>query len=280
MGITARIVLDSISPKGKRLTTFSLEYPRFIHAELMTHRVFSRNASSSRAIPVKKMIERVKNDPAMPIHWGANMPGMQANEELGLTSKALCQAYWLKARDFAVEQAEAMLAVGLHKQVANRILEPWSHIAVLVSATEFGNFYNLRYHKDAQPEIRVLATEMLAAEKASAPMLLHPGEWHLPYIMSDEWSQFDLETLKKMSAARCARVSYLNHEGKNPTLEEDMKLFERLMAGFPKHASPTEHQATPSKPSIFPSKFWGNYQGWDQFRKMIPGEYLPEFARP
>jgi hypothetical protein len=286
--ISAKVILDSVAPNGKRLTTFLLEYPRIIHAEVMTHRLFSRNASSSRAIPVAKQIERIKNDPAMPIHWGKNQPGMQANEELGQTSRMMCEALWLKARDNTLELVEQMSALGLHKQVANRLLEPWMHIAVLVTATDYGNFYNLRYHKMAQPEIQVLAQKMWEAQQASEPVRREPSQWHLPFIVEGDsdkanayWLKnkdiYPLEVLKRVSAARCARLSYYNFDGKKTSIEEDLALYDKLMGGFPKHASPTEHQATPHEDANHQS---GNFFGWEQFRKTIRGEYLPEFKGP
>jgi thymidylate synthase ThyX len=205
---------------------------------------------------------------------------MQANEELGQTSRDLCIGTWLAARDRAIEHAEAMIQFGLHKQIANRILEPWMHINVVCTATEWGNWFNLRYHPDAQPEIQELARCMWQALEESQPQQLWYGDWHLPYLTKDD-QYCDLETRKKISAARCARVSYLTHEGKVPTREEDLKLFDRLMANFVKHSSPTEHQATPLTPND-PNliKLQGNLQGWIQFRKTIPGEYLPEFKGP
>ncbi len=291
MTISAKVVADSISPEGKRITTFSLEYPRFVHAELMTHRVFSRNASSSRAIPVAKMIERIKKDPALPIHWGANQPGMQADAEIDEELKPTALAIWLEARDAVILRVHQLLDCGLHKQVANRLLEPWGHIGVVLTSTELGNWYNLRYHPMAQPEIALLAKLMYEAQEASKPQPLNYGHWHLPFLNFEDHMAVEHElraetvfeyydALLKMSAARCARVSYLNHEGKKPTIKEDFDLFERLMGGNPKHASPTEHQARPLDPTSNQDHLQGNLRGWVQYRKTIPGEYLPEFKGP
>jgi hypothetical protein len=278
--ITAEIVEASISPTGKAIYTFALEYPRPIHAELMTHRVFSRNAASSRAIPVAKMLDRVINNPFIPDHWGKNQKGMSADEDLSPEDQEKARKLVLGARDAVLPFVQAMIDLGLHKQVANRYLEPWSHIATLVTSTEWGNWDNLRYHKDAEPHIRDLAKRMYRLRKETTPRLLQYGEWHLPYVLSDERSTLYIEVQKKISAARCSRVSYWNHEGRRPGLEEDLKQFERLMGGFPKHASPTEHQGTPARPSILPSSLCGNFVGWEQFRKFIPGEYMPEFQEP
>lgn len=275
MTIKATIVADSVSPTGKRITTFSLEYPRFFHSQIMTHRQASRNASSSRAIPVAKMIERVMTDPAIPSHWGVNVPGMQSREELGQTSRALCEAYWLKARDTAVEMVKAMCAVGLHKEIANRALEPWSHINVVMTATEWSNFFALRDDEAAQPEIQILARAMKDAMANNVPKNLDYGQWHLPYV--DPTEGLSQQDALKVSTARCARVSYLNHEGKRPEISKDLELYERLMGGKKKHASSAEHQATPIRPSLFSDydPLRGNFVGWQQYRKMVPGEYIP-----
>jgi hypothetical protein len=285
----AKLIADSISPAGIRLRTFQLRYPRFIHAEFMTHRKFSRNASSSRAIPVKRLIEDIRRDPAMPIYWGSNKSGMQAGVELTGSEKAQAEAEWIIAMNHAIKSAEFMIAAGLHKQIANRILEPWAHINVVCSGTEFENFYALRRHKDAQPEIKRLADLMWEAEQESKPKLLQPGRWHLPYITQkekDEPIRFDLNILRKVSVARCARVSYLTHDGRQTSVEEDLTLFNRLVGAQPLHASPAEHQATPDEQTdpneLRPARWeWkyapehGNFVGWRQYRKTLEGEFIP-----
>ncbi len=309
MTITAKIIADSIGYKGQRLTTFSLHYPRFIHSELMTHRVFSRNSSSSRAIPVQKMIDKIMEDPAMPVFWGKNQPGMQAMEELSdalivvddnyvgeafatiprkiPSLKAQAIAEWLAARDSAVKHVKNLLNLGLHKQIANRPLEPWMHQDTVVTATYWGNWYNLRYHTAAQPEIRVLAEVMLKAHNESTPIVLKAGEWHLPYVFDFEKKVMPVSDMLIASSARCARVSYMNHEGKPVTLADDKKTFGRLLGGGeegldPKHASPAEHQAkVPDSIDlqdgyIFPH-LCSNLQNWVQHRKYIKGENLTVF---
>lgn len=200
MPIKAEIIADSINIKGNRLTTFILEYPRFIHAEFMTHRMFSKNAASSRAIPIEKMIQQVQDNPAMPEFWGKNKSGMQANEELSdspsvticltpnnklsesetISEKEAAKRIWINARNSAIDFVRSMNLLGVHKQIANRILEPWFHIRIICSATEYENFFALRAHVDAQPEIRVLAERMLEAYNNSIPKVLQPGEWHIP----------------------------------------------------------------------------------------------------
>ena len=270
MTITATIILDSVSPDGVRITTFELMYPRFIHAELMTHRVFSRNASSSRAIPVKKVLENIRNDPAMPVHWGQNQPGMQAADEVADVEAA--KALWMEACGKACDMAEKMLDLGLHKQIANRITEPFAHIHVLVTATEWDNFFILRDHKDAQPEIKELAIQMRKVMETNDVKLIDAGEWHLPFVTDEERDQLNLKTLLKISTARCARVSYLTHNGESPSIEKDIKLYDQLITNRPIHASPSEHQATPISEDVWS----GNFKGWQQHRKLIESEFSKE----
>lgn len=271
--ISAKVIEHSMSTStGIPLTTMQLTYPRFIHAEFMTHRVFSRNASSSRAIPVAKMIEQVRNEPAAPIHWGKNQPGMQANEELSGQDRAFVQQLWLKAAQQASDIADAMNGFGAHKQVANRILEPFQYMHVIVTATEWDNFFALRAHPDAQPEIHALALVMKHAMQESTPRWIDPDEWHLPYVTYDERLNHPTELLLKLSAARCARVSYLTHDGQKPEIEKDLALYDRLVGGVPLHASPIEHQATP----MATGDLWsGNFKGWLQHRQVVESSFNP-----
>jgi thymidylate synthase ThyX len=243
MTITAKVIADTIF-NGNRITTMQLRFHRFILPEFLTHRAFSRNASSSRAIPVERLIQDVENDPAMPIHWGSNKPGMQAGDELESGKEV-----WQLALEDAVYWAKSMARMGYHKQIVNRILEPFAHINVLVTATEWDNFFGLRDHPDAQPEIQALAKAMRKARDESLPV---ESIWHTPYC----------DDLKR-SAARCARVSYLTHEGKEPTYEQDIALFDRLAHANPMHSSPMEHQA------IAIDGWCRNFKGWRQFRDIL-----------
>lgn len=320
--IKAEIIADSINSKDCRLTTFILEYPRFVHAELLTHRVFSKNSASSRAIPSEKFIEEVMQRPAMPVWWGKNQSGMQANEELDdttpywdiadyeykkgehfegvhrtnprkVTRKGHAQYEWLRARNLAIQQANIFNKIGLHKQIANRVLEPWFNIRVILTGTEFDNFIALRAHKDAQPEIRDLAFLMLDALNRSEPVSLEDGEWHIPFgdkmdedklhlassfrdrggtNSKEEYSLFlneITEIKKKIAVARCARVSYLNFEGKDD-YEADIKLCDRLFGSVPRHLSPAEHVAQ----AMDNSDFIGNFRGFKQYRKFFAEDNL------
>jgi len=260
MNINAEIIADSISEGGVRLTTFSLTYPRVIHGELMTHRVFSRNAMSSRAIPVSKLISEVWNDPFIPMVWGSNKPGMQAGEEVTGWRLALAKLTWVAASKAACVFAWALSKLGLHKQIGNRIMEPFQWMRTVLTATEWDNFFALRDHPDAEPHFQALARRMRFEMDISTPRELVLGQWHLPYV--DSVSGIDC----KISAARCARVSYLTHEGKAPSVEADLALYERLAGGEPIHASPLEHQATPALSATTRS---GNLRGRVQFRQVV-----------
>ena len=283
--ITAKIIADSISTKGVRITTMELNYPRFIHSEFMTHRQFSRNASSSRAIPVEKMLRQVQETPALPIHWGRNQPGMQAREEIDDYSKKYAVIEWKSAANKVVRSVKWLSLMGIHKQVANRLLEPFQHIKVIVTATEWDNFFKLRLHKDAQPEIAQLALRMKEAMEESTPKLLKHGEWHLPYVdfPGPRGKELSLEKAIKCSVARCARVSYLNHDNSNPSIEKDIDLYNKLLEA--EHMSPFEHQATPmdfAKDTYElawekgvthkdrKDNFWsGNFRGFLQYRQLL-----------
>jgi thymidylate synthase ThyX len=276
MPFSARVLLDSVSPAGVRLTTMEARYPRFIHSELMTHRMFSRNSSSSRAVPIRKMIDAVRTDPAMPVWWGRNQAGMQALEEITDDARALAQAEWQRALEDALAHAErlAQSDINLHKQLVNRILEPFAWITVIITATEWANFFTQRTHEDAQPELKHLAALMLGAYRASAPRALAAGQWHTPLILADEEAALPLEERLKISVARSARVSYLTHDGSRDHAK-DVELYERLVGGGANgHWSPFEHVATPLASG---GEWSGNFRGWQQYRKRFADEHASTF---
>lgn len=261
---SAKVLADSISPRGKRLTTLEVTFPRYVLAEFNTHRTFSRNSASSRAIPVSKQLDRILNDPFVGDHWGSNQPGMQAGAELEGEAREQAIEVWRQAGRAAVQAAEKLAELGVHKQRTNRLLEPFMWHTVIVTATEWSNFYALRAHKDAQPEIRDAAYAMQGAMEASEPIELGYGEWHAPLILPDE--DFSLEDKLKISVGRCARVSYLTHDGiREPA--KDIELYERLVEGG--HMSPLEHVARPKK-AREPQR--GNLIGWHQYRADVPFE--------
>lgn len=278
-----KVIEDSVNSHGRRLTTLQLTYPRMVHSELLTHRVFSRNASSSRAIPVARMAELALTEMVEPIRWGKNQPGMQAGEA-NLTGIELAEAQtiWRKLAEQCAAGVKRLGELGLHKQWANRPLEWFSNIRVVLSSTDFSNWDELRRHPDAMPEIDELARLIIVARAQSTPALIGFGEWHLPYVTQDErndrwfdtderndrWFNTDgrSELLRKMSAARCCRVSYLRHDGLPASVAEELALCERLMGGKPFHASPFEHVATPLTD---PNGRSGNFSGWLQYRQVV-----------
>lgn len=276
MPFLARVLLDSISPAGIRLTSMEARYPRFIHSEVLTHRNFSRNSSSSRAVPIRKMIDGVRSDPAMPVWWGRNQSGMQARQEIDEPTRALAEAEWQLALDDALRHAERLASsdINLHKQLVNRILEPFAWITVIITATEWANFFTQRTHEDAQPELKHIADLMLERYRDSSPRPLGLGEWHTPLILPDEESALPAGDRLKISVARCARVSYLSHDGTRDHAK-DIELYEKLVGGGANgHWSPFEHIATPLSDA---AEWSGNFRGWQQYRKRFAQEHASTF---
>jgi len=296
------ILVSKPTNGAKPIMTIHAHYPRPIHGEIMTHKKFGRNARSSRAVPVRKMLEEVRTKPYVPWHWGANQRGMQAGESFSPEVIEELKASWLVARDNAANSAEGYMDFGVHKQNPNRLLEPFAWIDTLITSTSWANFRWLRDHKDAEPHFRDLARLFGQAmdwiKKEGAYQTLEPGDWHLPYIRPDDWyvarthvgfegnrSGFAdrLDLLKKISAARCARISYEPFDG-DGSFEREMERFELLVGSDRIHASPMEHQATPDiYDAQYPGAEWesphlaGNLgPGWIQFRKLIPGEYIED----
>jgi len=293
--IQAKIILDSISPLGVRLTTFELEYPRFILAEFNTHRMISKNTASSRAIPVQKMLEYVTTSPAVPVEWGKNQPGMRADHQVDSETAKNAETTWLQARDHAVRFSAVLHELGIHKQVANRLVEPFQTVKTVATATEWANLWWLRDHPDAQPEFRELAHQMHELYKQSQPAPIHWWEWHLPYVPtkqafnhhqmfidSDTGLEMSVTDAIQVSASCCAQVSYRKTD---MTLEKARRIYHQLIESKPAHASPVEHQARPMHPSEdYPGtpgvshrdisgELWsGNFRGWIQHRKTITGE--------
>ena len=273
--IKADVVADSITENGDRLTTLQCVYPWFIHAEVMTHRKLSRNAASARAIPTSRMLKMVWENPAVPLVWGKNQSGMQAYTQVGPVRRVLAKSIWLTACVFAIGCTWLLSKLGLHKQIGNRLLSPFLHIHVVLSATNFDNLLALRDHPAAEPHFQILAGKILEALNESTPKLLKKGEWHLPYVTEEERTGFVLVALIEFSVARCARVSYLNHDKSNPKPANDRRLYHDLIVSRPAHASPAEHQATPGDKGV-PS---GNFEGWVQFRKTLDGENVDHYAK-
>lgn len=255
--VSAQVVADSIY-RGKRITSIVIEAPRWILAEIDTHRVFSRSFASSRAIPAEKMLKRVRTQPVIPSVWGLNEPGMQSNGVASPEDIEYFRAHWTKAAENAVAEVEELTSnlpkgAQLHKQWANRLLEPFLTVKGIITSTEWDNFFVLRLHKDAQPEFRLLAQCAYLAMQHSDPRTLKAGQWHLPFIGKDE-SMFITDALK-CSTARCARASYNNFDGSAPDAQKDFSTFDKLITSEPIHASPAEHQAQAAS-------WWQWIKGW------------------
>lgn len=329
--ISAKITLDSITDGGSRLVTWELTYPRSIHAELMTYRVLSRNLASSRAISLKKMRKRVAEGPFVPITWGADQKGMQAHEQVD--DVAAAERWWSRCWAQAIDNHATGEALGLHKQIVNRVLEPYAYAIGVVTMTDHANLFHQRRHHAAEPHFQRLANLMWEAFHEHTPTYREPGEWHLPYVVdpdtncvSDEDYDFAAEhmkfdgvgrrlvwtagrhavfnattnrlteggvtvavpgfkrsmsindgamaVLRKLSTARCARVSYLNHDGKRDPVA-DVALHDKLIAGAatgdPLHASPFEHQAE----AVGGRERIKNFEGWRMYRCYLENEAGP-----
>lgn len=289
MTYAARIVLDSIGPNGARLTTLEVTHPRMVHADFMTHRMFSRNASSSRAIPVDKLLAKIEKQPVMPVWWGKNQGGMQANEELTGDALAEAKRLWLEGCEYNVKLARDLNAVGLHKQLANRVVEAWMFITVVLTVTEIDNYFGLRIDAGAQPELDFPAKLARSCIAESLPQKLASGAWHLPYVTNFDEADlrargFDDERLCNVSVGRCAAVSYLKQDGSKEALDDEKRANERLYPSG--HMSPFEHVAqalTLEEWDDYAEKAawqWiehrvpvGNFWGWKQLRKLRQDEH-------
>ena len=257
--ITAKVICDSISEQGIRLTTFEIEYPRIVMSEFNTMRAISKNSSSSRAIPVSKMLEHTKNINLKPVYFGSKKSGMQAGDELDGNDLINAKLFWEAALFDAVTWATELDELGVAKEVTNRLVEPFQLVKVVCTATDWGNFFNLRLHPDSDPNICMLAYKMYESMEKSKPYELKEGEYHLPYVnvgwngkgemcyFDEDFNSVELEQAIKLSAASCASVSYRT-EGM--TLEKADKIFDMLIKAEVIHASPFEHLATPVSKEI------------------------------
>ena len=296
--ITARVVADSKHYKlHTRITTFELSFPRWILAEFNTHRLLSRNSASSRAIPIQANIDNILADTAMPVHWGLNQAGMVADAEANEEVTAKAKTIWYEARDAAIKAAKDLSDLGIHKQIANRLIENFTFQKVIVTATEWDNFFWLRSHKDAQPEIKLLSDMMLKAYNESVPEILDLGEWHTPYVtharhnvtnklmyLSSGAIEITLEEARKVSASCCAQVSYRKSD---ESLDKAIRVFDMLNLeadtdDVRKHSSPIEHQATPvaideyildipgaTHDDLNGACWSGNFKNWIQYRHLF-----------
>lgn len=269
----AQVLADSRNPDGARLTTVRVVFPRFLLAELNTHRTLSRNSQSSRAVPTERLIDQVAEDPFVP-EFTKRVKGMGFGEPLDPADAKAARRGWLDARDAALDAAAYLVGLDVDKSRVNRLLEPFLWHSAIVSATDWDNFFELRCPPSmevtndfpAQPEFQELAIEMKLALDQSTPRQVGWGDWHLPLVdgrsmRQEGWSRVEVATA---SAGRCARVSYdrdRDSEDFGDSYERGVKLQKS------KHFSPFEHQAAACSGGR-----WGNFRGWKQFRKMLPGE--------
>lgn len=292
-GIRATIIADQVNRKGHRLTTYELEYNRIFLSELNTHRMLSKNSASSRAIPFPAVLQLLQENPAMPVFWGKNIPGMKAREELSPVEIEKAKQVWLSALDSIISHSKELFDLGLHKQILNRLGEPWQRMKTVMTGTEYENLFWLRDHNDAQPEFHELARCMKEARCKSIPRAMYCGDWHLPYVSfdpirevyfrEDSGEEIPIETALKVSASCCAQVSYRKLDD---TVEKALMIYEKLIDSDPPHCSPVEHQGTPISLDTVPfdpstwqdgithvkrdGSLWsGNLQGWVQYRQTL-----------
>lgn len=301
----ARVVLDSIGPHGVRVVTVEARYWRMIHSEIMTHRAMAKNAASSRAIPFRKFAEAINTDPFVPEFMGVEQKGMQAGDELDDTARAKASAVIRNLWIEALVAVEKLNQLGLHKSIINRYLEPWSYTTTLITATEWANFFRLRIHPKAERHFDKVARLIREAIRRSEPRVLQVGEWHTPYIREQERKVLELgrpgigtdahdagailglspayiagrdvqNLLCRASAGRCARLSYLTHDGKRD-FGADIELCRKLID--PKHDDGSDDETIHSSPlehvlrcEADPLHRSGPMVGWHQFRKDFPRE--------
>lgn len=307
----AKVICDSISPNNIRLVSVQWTFPRVVIAEVVTHRRISgelgieefstfernstldmsKNSASSRAIPFERMLKKVVDDPYVP-KWTLNQKGMQGEHVTDQEKIRQAGIIWNNACCDAIASAKKLSELGIHKQDANRLLENWLWTTQIVTADQFGwaNFFALRCHKDAHPAFQQVARMAYLVYRKSVPENLDYGQWHLPYVKPEEKEGFswvpkvyagrwegELPDLLQFSAARCAWISYENHE-RDGSSEQMKNTFKRLVGGVPVHASPTEHQASPLHvgwETSYPM-LRSNLRGWLQARKLIPMEEIKE----
>lgn len=305
--ITAKVIADSISEQGVRITTLEVEAPRIILAEINTHNAISKNCSSTRAITLQKAIKQVETNGFVPLYWGEKKAGMSADKEVEDIEYSI--AVWNSAKSLMIGQVDILDDESVHKQISGRLLEPFQMVKQVLTATDWDNFFNLRIHPTAQPEILMLAYKIYKAIEESTPHLLKEGDWHLPYInigwngrgeiayFDDDINVIDLDDAIKISASCCAQVSYRNTD---MSLEKADKIFNMLIKSDVLHASCFEHLATPNKGScyvmgvneLFNPNTWqdgithlnkqhqlcsANFRGWVQYRHTLKGNTCWKF---
>lgn len=275
------MLLYSVNESGQRLACFRLRYPKMVHGDFMTHRALSRNASSSRAIPTARLSGATETDLYTP-EFRLNKSGMQPGDYLPDNDMLQARAIWREAADHCLAAARVLASangLNVHKQWANRMIEWFGYINVIVSATDFDNFIGLREELDenanpmAQDEIYFQAIGIRDLLASREPKLLRAGEWHMPLILPEEAAAMATSDLLRISAARCAGISYETVNGEPMTIERANKVCNKLLTARRVHASPFEHQAR-ADPLNRQPELHGNFQGWIQHRKLIPNECI------
>lgn len=266
--IAAKIVADSINQHGDRLTTFELTLPKSLVAQFNTHRMIARNSASSRAIPTAKVIEQVLDDPYLPT-WHRNKKGMQPGEKVDDEHAGLLDALNLNLRLTVIDYVKRMAALGAAKEDINRYLEPWMWTTIVATATEWENYFKQRDHEDTQSAHALLARKMREAMDGSnaverfSPGVAEHDLWHLPYVTDIERATLRVEILPRISAVRCARVSY-GRQGVATDVMDELRRYD----DFPRlgHWSPLE------MPCRSDWGWHGPFRGWRSLRKFYGGE--------
>lgn len=285
--IQAEIIADSVWPiigHNKRLTTFKLVVPHSVLGHLVRHRAFSLSVASNRALRSSSVMDTLNYIP----DWRTAQKGMQPAEFINDKNKRDYLddiVYTLK--NYTSEYVNEMVNKhNVAKELTNRYLAPFQLVTVLVTSSEYSNFFNLRDHQDAQYDTQIVARKMKKLLEENTPTYLERGEWHLPFISYGEAKDNTIIEQIAASVARCARTSYKlpNSENRSDIIS-DIRLFNKLITP-PIHASPLEHVATPLRmsdiyASILPedktlnSAFYGNTYGWVQLRKLFEFDDLP-----
>lgn len=274
------MIADSVSPDGVRLSTIECVLWRPLLAELNTYRDFSRNGASSRARSIKKTLQEVLEDTALPTEFRREHIGMSGGDLLEGDELADAIDAVLEMRDDALRGARRLVELGVHKSIVNRYIEPFMWHTHVITATNWDNFLTQRLalledgRAGSDPMMYDLALAVRAELAHSMPNPLGYGQWHLPYITDDDWAFSPVvEDLKKISVARCAGTSYLTQGVQGRDHAKDLALFGRLRGAQPPHWSPFEHIATPvrglhlnmtNQPPILVRRF--NLTGWASLR--------------
>lgn len=248
------IVADSINNKKDRLTTFVITIPRIILSEFNTHRMFSRNSASSRAIPYKKMLERVQRNPFIPVAWQKDHSGMQGTEYITDQNHInSCISKWLKARNYALEVSENLSSFGVTKQICNRLLEPFLwHTVIITSGKEgLNNFFDLRCPKYVIP-----IDKNQQVFKSKKDLLKSVSGWWTPNVKPME----DLDWLQ------------INQSGADIHIQP----IAELMWDSYNNSTPTFLQGgqwhIPFANEIDEGKLWTLVNSWEEHRELEPAE--------